>query len=90
MYDSDGFPVPNSLNRFALGDRDDLVYGKDGSLEILIQESKPDSSKVSNWLPAPATGKLGLTMRLYAPRASVVNGQWQPPAIRLVEKTATP
>jgi hypothetical protein len=40
MCDSEGFAVANSLNRFAIGDRDNLTY-KDGSLDIYIQHDSP-------------------------------------------------
>ncbi len=81
MYDMKGFPVPNALNRFALGDRDALKYNADGSLDIYIQHVSPGADKESNWLPAPEGG-MGVTMRLYAPRGSVLDGSWNPPAIR--------
>ncbi|HET9240108.1 MAG TPA: DUF1254 domain-containing protein [Oligoflexus sp.] len=81
MYDVQGFPVPNPLNRYALGDRDPLKYNPDGSLDLYIQHENPGPDKESNWLPAPEGG-MGVTMRLYAPRASVLDGSWNPPAIR--------
>jgi hypothetical protein len=84
MYDADGFQVANSLNRFAIGDRDALTYNSDGSLDIYIQHESPSTDKVSNWLPSPAQGTLGLTMRLYAPKAQVLDGRWVPPAIKQV------
>jgi hypothetical protein len=34
MYDAEGFQVANSLNRFAIGDRDPLHYNADGSLDM--------------------------------------------------------
>jgi hypothetical protein len=84
MYDEEGYQVANPLNRFAIGDRDALKYNADGSLDLLIQHESPGKEKESNWLPAPKSGKLGLTLRLYAPKPSVVNGVWNPPAIRRV------
>ena len=82
MYDSEGFPVPNPLNRFALGDRDALRYNRDGSLDLYIQHDDPGADKQSNWLPAPARGKLGLTLRLYAPKEEVLDGSWAPPPVQ--------
>jgi hypothetical protein len=84
MYDAEGFQVANKLNRFAIGDRDPLQYNCDGSLDIYIQNDCPEDDKVSNWLPSPAQGVLGLTMRLYAPKPVVLNGIWNPPAVQQV------
>ena len=85
MYDQDGFQTANTLNRFALGDRDQLQYNKDGSLDIYIQHKSPGKNKESNWLPAPASGQLGITMRLYGPEHPVISESWDPPAIRPVK-----
>lgn len=82
MYDAEGYQVANAINRFAIGDRDALKFNPDGSLEIYIQHASPGPDKESNWLPAPATGTLGLTMRLYAPRAQALDGRWNPPAVQ--------
>lgn len=86
MYDADGFQVANPLNRFAIGDRDALKYNADGSLDIYIQSTSPGADKESNWLPAPAQGALGITMRLYAPNAKVLDGRWVPPAIKPISR----
>jgi hypothetical protein len=83
MYDEQGFQVANPLSRFAIGDRDELAYNPDGSLDLYLQHEKPGADKESNWLPAPR-GPLGVTMRLYAPKASVLEGAWAPPAIQRV------
>ena len=85
MYDAEGFQAANPLNRFAIGDRDPLKYNTDGSLDIYMQNGSPGADKESNWLPAPR-GRLGITMRLYAPRPEVADGRWVPPPIRLVKK----
>jgi hypothetical protein len=82
MYDAEGFQVPNTINRFAIGDRDPLKYNSDGSLDLYIQNESPSPDKESNWLPAPKSGNLGLTLRLYAPLARVAEGRWNPPAIK--------
>ncbi len=81
MYDNDGFQCANELERFAIGDRDALRYNADGSLDIYFQHDNPGSDKVSNWLPAPE-GAWNLTMRLYAPKSSVLDGSWNPPPVR--------
>jgi hypothetical protein len=81
MYDAEGFQVANSLDRFAIGDRDPLEYNPDGSLDLYLQHQSPGAGKEANWLPAPQ-GPLGVTMRLYSPQAPVLNGTWAPPAVR--------
>src|SRR5262249_21390546 len=83
MYDAEGFQVPNELHRFAVGDRDPLVYNADGSLDIYVQKQNPGPEREPNWLPA-ASGPSGITMRLYAPLASALAGSWEPPAVRRV------
>ena len=81
MYDSEGFQAANELDRFAIGDRDDLAYNTDGSLDIYIQHDRPGPEHLSNWLPAPK-GPLGITMRLYAPGPAALDGTWKPPPVR--------
>jgi hypothetical protein len=81
LYDADGFPVANELNRHALGDRDPLKYSADGSLDLYLQHASPGKNRESNWLPAPG-GEFTLTMRLYEPKAEIIDGRWLPPAIR--------
>jgi len=81
MYDAQGFQAANPLSRFAIGDRDALRYNPDGSLDLYLQHDSPGPEREANWLPAPR-GPLGITMRLYAPQASVLDGTWAPPAVR--------
>lgn len=64
LYDKNRQLVANEIDRFAIGDRDRLLYNPDGSLDIYIQESSPGEGKRRNWLPAPA-GEFSLTLRLY-------------------------
>jgi hypothetical protein len=83
MYDEEGFQVANAIDRFAIGDRDALVYDADGSLDIFLQHESPGPEREANWLPAPR-GPLGVTMRLYAPRQEALDGRWSPPGVRRV------
>jgi hypothetical protein len=82
LYDAEGFQVANALNRFAIGDRDPIKFNADGSLDLYIQNQNPGPDKEANWLPAPNGGKLGLTLRLYAPKPQVADGRWNPPPVR--------
>jgi hypothetical protein len=82
MYDEAGFQVANPINRFAIGDRDDLKFNPDGSLDLYLQNQNPGADRQSNWLPSPAAGTLGVTMRLYAPKPQILDGRWNPPAIK--------
>ena len=84
LYDKDGFQVANSLNRFAIGDRDGLKLNADGSLELYIQRESPGADKEPNWLPVPA-GPFNLTMRVYAPRVEALDGRWAPPPVMPVK-----
>lgn len=84
LYDAEGFQVGNELDRYAIGDRDPLTYGEDGSLEIVVAHDRPGVDQVPNWLPAPA-GPWNLCMRLYAPGRAVLDGSWAPPPVRRVD-----
>jgi hypothetical protein len=84
VYDAQGYQVGNELDRFAIGDRDDLVYNADGSLDVYLQHERPADELLANWLPAPA-GPLGVTMRIYEPRQELFSGAWVPPPVRRVE-----
>jgi hypothetical protein len=81
LYDKDGFPTANDLNRNAIGDRDALKLNADGSLDLYIQHASPGAEKESNWLPAPA-GDFNLTMRVYSPKSEVTDGRWAPSAVQ--------
>jgi hypothetical protein len=81
MYGEDQFFVENPLQRFAIGDRDNLTFNPDGSLDLYVQAASPGADKESNWLPAPA-GAFTMNMRLYLPRPEAIDGRWSPPMIR--------
>jgi len=85
MYNSQQFFVENPIQRYAIGDRNDLQYNEDGSLDIYVQHESPGAALESNWLPAPE-GEFNLIMRLYWPKESVLDGSWVPPAMERVER----
>jgi len=85
MYNAEGFPIPNTIKRYAIGDRDELKFNPDGSLDIYIQPESPGKDKESNWLPSAKSGALGMTMRLYAPKPSILRGEWNPPVVKAVK-----
>lgn len=84
MYNERQFFVSNAINRYAIGDRDQLKFESDGSLKLYIQNEPPVSDKESNWLPAPPDS-FNLMMRLYWPREAIIESLWKPPRIELKE-----
>ena len=84
LYDEEGFPTANVLNRYAIGSRDELKYNADGSLDLYFQKESPGKEREPNWIPAPAGG-FNLTMRLYSPKLRVLDGRWEPPAVERVQ-----
>lgn len=79
MYDENGFLIESTINRYALGDRDNLEFNSDGSLDLLMQYDKPEALS-NNWLPTPK-GEFALTLRLYLPKEEFLNGDWKLPPI---------
>jgi hypothetical protein len=79
-YDSDGYFIANPLSRYAIGDRDQLKFNPDGSLDLYIQGETPGADREANWLPV-GTGPFNLTIRLYWPKQAVLSGAWHPPAL---------
>lgn len=84
MYGPDELLVDNPINRYVLGDRSPMKFNADGSLDIYIQHERPGKDKEANWLPAP-DGPFSVTMRLYWPKESFLNGTWKIPGIRSVK-----
>jgi hypothetical protein len=87
LYDSDGFQVANSLNRFAVSSWMPFKYSPDGSLDLYFQNQSPGTDKEPNWLPAPK-GPFNLTMRLYGPKSDALTGKWNPPPITKIQGTS--
>jgi hypothetical protein len=82
-YDADGYFIPNTLDRQAIGDRDKLAVNADGSLGLYVQAVSPGKDKENNWLPV-AKAPFNLLMRLYWPKEAIIDGTWVPPAVKRV------
>lgn len=73
----------NPANRYALRSTDGLKYNADGSLDVYIQRRDPGDSRRANWISTPsADGPFLLSMRLYWPQDTALDGQWAPPPVR--------
>lgn len=83
MYNAKQAFIKNPINRYAIGDRDPLVPGADGSVTIYVQADSPGADKESNWLPAPSES-FNVFMRLYWPKQAVIDGTWLVPPIERV------
>ena len=99
-YNSQHYLIPNRLNRYCLGDRDNMTFpdgtplsdpSKDGEFHILLQaaELTPPSKWVNNWLPAPAGGgKLSITLRWYGPKEEMTTPSYEYPRIEYIKAMA--
>ncbi|TNF64237.1 MAG: DUF1214 domain-containing protein, partial [Deltaproteobacteria bacterium] len=80
----DQLMVANPIDRYSIGDRNKLRYGKDGSLTIYIQRESPGQKKESNWLPAP-DGPFSLQFRMYLPKPAALDPLYLPPPLRIAK-----
>ena len=83
MYNEKQLLAANPIDRYAIGDRDKLVFNPDGSLDLYIQRESPAGDKEPNWLPAPASGPFTMNLQLYWPKAEIREGSWMPPGVNL-------
>ena len=80
----DQLMVANPINRYSIGDRTKLRYGKDGSLTIYVQRDPPGKNKASNWLPAP-DGPFSLQFRMYLPKPEALDPLYLPPPVQVTK-----
>ncbi|MCH7562100.1 MAG: DUF1254 domain-containing protein [Thaumarchaeota archaeon] len=83
MYNMAELFVENPIDLYAIGDRNELEYNEDGSLDIYIQHEAPEGHEL-NWLPSP-DDDFNLTLRFYWPSPEIADGTWQIPSIQKVE-----
>ncbi len=84
-YGADDALIDNPIKRYALGDRDPLVFNADGSLDLLVQAEPPAQALRSNWLPVQANKPFLLNARLYWPQADALSGRWGMPGIERLQ-----
>ena len=80
MYGADGFLIENPIGRYNIKDRDELIYGQDGSLTLYVQKTSPGERLESNWLPAPE-GNFYMILRTYGPSEDIIEGRVQIPGV---------
>jgi hypothetical protein len=83
MYNDQHFLVQNQIDRYAIGSYNGLQLNNDSSLTLYIQKNNPGNDKESNWLPTSEIdgSSFNLMMRIYWPGDSVLNNQWEIPAV---------
>jgi len=79
LYNDQQHFAENPLHRYNLGSSDNLKTNADGSLDLVMQAADPGGN--ANWLPAPK-GPFYLILRVYWPKADVLEGRWAPPGVR--------
>lgn len=75
VYDAKGFFAPNDRDSYNLNDIT-AARNEDGSVTVRFGDFGPD---VPNVIPTPADWNF--LVRLYRPRAAVLDGTWQVPAL---------
>lgn len=78
--------VENRLNRYLINSpmAESFQQGQDGSVTIYLQTDSPGAALESNWLPAPV-GPFYAVLRIYLPKAEVLDGRWQQPPMHRVD-----
>ncbi|MEU1431201.1 DUF1254 domain-containing protein [Nocardia sp. NPDC005746] len=81
-YDSESYLVQNSARIYSVGHLVPLSPAEDGTITIAVQNAEPGPEvPAGHWLPIPESGWFSLTLRLYAPKDSVLNGKWEVPKL---------
>jgi hypothetical protein len=84
-YGLDDFLIDNPLDRYALGDRDPLIFNADGSLDLWVQALAPEGDRKNNWLPVKSGEAFLLNARLYWPKPEALTGSWGMPAVERID-----
>jgi hypothetical protein len=85
-YDANGYLIKNDAGKYAVSSWQNLTFGADGSLTLLLQSEPPgDASLLPNWLPTPADGStFTLTARAYWPKPELLDHTWAWPGVVLL------
>ncbi|MEA3302963.1 MAG: DUF1214 domain-containing protein [Pseudomonadota bacterium] len=79
------FVADNEINRYKAGtDTGGLKVDENGSFEIPIQHTKPESKFASNWLPAPK-GNFYVILRMYQPNDAILSGEYVLPQLEQIK-----
>lgn len=79
---------PNPIGRYLINDRTPgLVYRKDGSVVIDLQNMPTGGTGGANWLPVPAA-PFYLGLRAYGPMPEVTAGRWAPNPVERLNRNA--
>jgi hypothetical protein len=71
----ENFYAHNPIGRYAITSGMPLQYNPDGSLDVYIQAQSPGPDREANWLPCPPSGPFNVTIRVYQPKRSMLDGQ---------------
>ncbi|MGW4243148.1 DUF1254 domain-containing protein [Nocardia sp. NPDC004722] len=84
-YDAQSYLIQNPARIYSVGHLVPLTPAADGTVEIVVQSADPGPDvPAGHWLPIPESGDFSLTLRLYAPKDTVLNGKWQVPKLEKV------
>ena len=84
VYDDKFNLAENDFDKYLVSSTSkELVYGRDGSLEIYLQRDQPDQALRANWIPLPK-GDFNLFFRFYLPNQSMIDQSYVPPPVRRV------
>jgi hypothetical protein len=75
--------IANKYDKYSVGSNTSLQYNKDGSVDIYVQPTPPAGHE-ANWLPDVPNNSMILALRMYGPKANVLNGTYHYPTIERV------
>lgn len=74
--------VDNPIDRYSIGNQNDLYYASDGSLTLYIQRDDPGGDESKNWLPSPQNSDpFYMLFRAYYPDDEMIKPADGPPWI---------
>jgi hypothetical protein len=79
------FYTRNAINRYGILSTMPLKYNPGGSLDVYLQADSPGADKESNWLPIPPSGSYNLTIHVYQPEQSFIDGTYELPPVLKVD-----